>query len=234
MWSRTWQWACREEHIPEPGDWIVYDIGDTSVLVVRGEDGEVRAHINCCMHRGTKIRPSGAAGHSRELRCRFHGWTWSLDGELKRVPSAWDAPHVCAASHRLVTVRTALWGGFVFINLDDQAPPLEEYLGPLGEHCDSYKLENRYVELHIEKELFCNWKAALEAFLENYHTQETHPQLLPANADEPTQYDLFSPIVSRFITANGVSSRIWRSARRGRADRDVARRRDAMVDQATC
>ncbi|HET8612934.1 MAG TPA: aromatic ring-hydroxylating dioxygenase subunit alpha [Sphingomonas sp.] len=206
MWTRTWQWACREEHIPEPGDWIVYDIGDHSVLVVRDESGSIRAHINSCTHRGTKIRESGSMGHSPDLRCRFHGWTWALDGRLKRVPSQWDAPHVCPATHSLPSVRVGLWGGFVFINLDERAPPLETYLAPLIAHCDKYRLENRYVELHIEKELFCNWKAAVEAFLENYHTQETHPQLLAANADEMTQYDLLSPIVSRFLTANGVSS----------------------------
>ncbi|MGE0776153.1 MAG: SRPBCC family protein [Sphingomonadaceae bacterium] len=205
-WGRTWQWACREEHIPERGDWIVYEIGDTSVMVVRGADNVVHAHINSCTHRGTKIFDSGASGSSRELRCRFHGWTWDIDGTLKRVPSHWDAPHVCAATHSLSPVRVALWGGFVFINLDEDAPPLEEYLAPLIEHCAKYRLENRYIESHIEKELNCNWKAALEAFLENYHTQETHPQLLAANADEPTQYDILSPIVTRFITANGVSS----------------------------
>ena len=206
MWSRTWQWACREEHIPEPGDWITYDIGETSILVVRDTDGSVKAHVNSCTHRGTKIQDSNSAGHSRELRCRFHGWTWNLDGGLKRVPSAWDAPHVCAASHGLVPVRTAAWGGFVFVNLDDTAPPMETQLAPLIEMSDRYRFENRYIELHIEKILPCNWKAALEAFLENYHTQETHPQLLPANADEATQYDILSPHVSRFITANGVSS----------------------------
>jgi phenylpropionate dioxygenase-like ring-hydroxylating dioxygenase large terminal subunit len=206
MWTRTWQWACREEHIPEPGDWTVYEIADTSVLVVRDDAGEVRAHINSCTHRGTKLRKSGTSGSSPELRCPFHGWSWSLDGKLRRVPSAWDAPHACAATHSLTPVKTAQWGGFVFINLDDHAPPLETYLAPLIDHFAPYRLEDRYVELHVEKELFCNWKAAAEAFLENYHTQETHPQLLAANADEATQYDLLSPIVSRFITANGISS----------------------------
>jgi hypothetical protein len=158
------------------------------------------------MHRGTKLRASGSAGRSQELQCPFHGWTWALGGELKRVPCAWDAPHVSAKTHSLSPVRTALWGGFVFINLDPAAPPLEAVLQPLPQLVDHFKLENRYVELHIQKELFCNWKSAVEAFVENYHTQTTHPQLLAANADEGTQYDVFTPHVSRFITANGVSS----------------------------
>lgn len=206
MWARTWQWACREEHIPEVGDWIVYDIGDYSVLVVRDEDRIPKAYINSCMHRGTKLRKSGAQGRSDELRCPFHGWSWTLGGELQHVPCQWDAPHVSAKTHNLSRVRVETWGGFVFINMDENAPPLAEYLEPLQRHFAPYGLESRYIELHIEKELFCNWKAAVEAFIENYHTQETHPQLLTANADEGTQYDIFSPIVSRFFSANGISS----------------------------
>jgi phenylpropionate dioxygenase-like ring-hydroxylating dioxygenase large terminal subunit len=123
MRSRTWQWACREEHVPEPGDWIVYDIGDTSVLVVRDEGDAVRAHISSCTHRGTKSQESGTSGYAHELRCRFHGWAWHLNGGLERVPCAWDAPHLGPATHGLAPVRTASWGGFVFINLDDAAPP---------------------------------------------------------------------------------------------------------------
>jgi phenylpropionate dioxygenase-like ring-hydroxylating dioxygenase large terminal subunit len=206
MWTRTWQWACREEHIPEVGDWIVYDIGDSSVLVVRDKDLSVKAYVNSCMHRGTKLRASGTSGTSSELRCPFHGWTWTLGGELARVPCAWDAPHVSARTHNLVSVRTGRWGGFVFINLDPEAPPLERVLEPIPRHFERFRFENRYVELHIQKELHCNWKAAAEAFVENYHTQETHPQLLAANNDEGTQYDVYSPFVSRFLTANGVSS----------------------------
>jgi nitrite reductase/ring-hydroxylating ferredoxin subunit len=176
------------------------------VIVVRDLDRSVKAHINSCMHRGTKLRKSASSGSSSELRCPFHGWSWTLGGKLARVPCAWDVPHAGAATHSLVPVRAAQWGGFVFINLDAQAPPLERVLAPIPRHFERFNLENRYVELHIEKELFCNWKAAAEAFLENYHTQETHPQLLAANNDEGTQYDVFSPFVSRFLTANGVSS----------------------------
>ena len=96
MWSRTWQWACREEHIPEPGDYYVYDIGDRSAIVVRGPDGTVRAFHNACLHRGTQLKPPATAGYSPKLRCPFHGWTWNLDGELIDLPCEWDFPHVDA------------------------------------------------------------------------------------------------------------------------------------------
>ncbi len=205
LWPRVWQWACREEHIPEVGDYYVYDIGNYSIIVVRADSG-IKAYVNSCLHRMTKLRPSGTDGHASELRCPYHGWTWSLEGDLSRLPCAWDLPHVTPEKFKLPEVRVGLWGGFVFINMDENAPSLEDYMAPLAEHFRDWDLSKRYVAVHIEKELFANWKTAQEAFMENYHTQETHPQLMYGNGDEVTQYDIFSDRVSRFYSANGVSS----------------------------
>ena len=206
MWSRTWQWACREEHIPEPGDYSVYDIGDRSAVIVRGPDGSVRAFHNSCLHRGTQLKPAASSGYSPKLRCPFHGWTWSLDGELIDLPCAWDFPHVTAGEFRLPEVRTGIWGGFVFVNFDDAAPPLEEYLGVLPEHFASWDLADRYVEVHIRKRLPANWKASAEAFLEAYHILETHSQSIYTAGDANAQYDVFDDHVSRFIHTIGTSS----------------------------
>lgn len=206
LWPKVWQWACREEQIPEPGDYYVYEVGRHSVIVLRDDEGQVRAYINSCLHRGTKFRPGHSDGSATELRCPFHGWTWSLDGQLSRVPCAWDAPHIKERDFRLPEVKVGLWGGFVFINMDPEAGAFEDYIAPLPEHFANFDMAGRYIEIHIEKELYCNWKAAKEAFIENYHTQETHPELMNASYDEPTQYDVFSDHVSRFFCAFGVSS----------------------------
>ena len=69
MWARTWQWAAREEHVPEAGDYITYDIGPWSILIVRGDDGEIRAYRNVCLHRGTQLKRSDSSGNAMELRC---------------------------------------------------------------------------------------------------------------------------------------------------------------------
>ena len=208
MWTRTWQWACREEHIPEPGDYYVYDIGPFSVIVIRDESMVVNAFVNSCLHRGTKFRPGGSCGSFDEIRCPYHGWTWSLAGELKRVPYEWDVPHLSAQEFSLPRVKTGLWGGFVFINMDEEAGPLEDYIAPIPDHLAPFKLEDRFIEVHVEKELSCNWKAAREAFIENYHTQETHPQLLLGSDDEGTQYDVFTDHVCRFLCLFGVPSQL--------------------------
>lgn len=208
LWPKVWQWACREEHIPQPGDYYVYEIGPYSLLVVRTEDGQVKAYHNSCLHRGTKLKPSGAEGSAQNLRCPYHGWTWRLNGELERIPSAWDLPHVeqARSKFKLPEVRVALWGGFVFINLDPDAPSLDEYMGVLPEHFKAWDMDKRFVEVHVEKEINANWKATMEAFMENYHTHETHPQLRYGNGDENTQYDIFGDHVSRFYATNGVNS----------------------------
>ena len=174
LWSKVWQWACHVDHIPQPGDYFVYDIGDLSSLIVRTENGEIKAYFNSCMHRGTQLKQPGTCGFSKELRCPFHGWTWSLEGQLVDLPQAWDFPHVTAESHQLPEMPVDIWEGFVFINFDQDAKPLNEYLGVLPQHWEEWGLSQRYIETHVRKHLPCNWKAAAEAFIEAYHVRETH------------------------------------------------------------
>ncbi len=206
VWARTWQWACREEHIPQSGDYYVYEVGPYSVIVVRQRDETVKAFVNSCLHRGTKLRPCEGEGHAQELRCPYHGWTWQLNGALKAVPCAWDFPHADPVKFHLPEVATGRWGGFIFVNLDPDPLPLADYLGVLPDHFANWDLVDRYVELHMSKELPCNWKTAQEAFLESYHVLETHPQLLSGVGDANVQYDCYGDHVSRFYAAGGVNS----------------------------
>ena len=208
MWCKTWQWACRLEHIPNVGDYIVYEIGPYSVFVVRTSVNEIKAYNNSCLHRGTKLKHPDSMGCSDEIKCPYHGWTWNLDGTLKYIPESWDFSYIVEEGYKLIEVRADIWGGFVFINFDKDAESLEKYLGVLSEHFKSWPLDERYIALHIQKELPCNWKAALEAFIENYHTQTTHPQVIwnGGVGDSNTKYDVFDDHVSRFHAPLGVAS----------------------------
>ena len=118
LWTRTWQFACREEHIPEVGDYYVYDIGRHSFIVTRVAEHDIRAYYNACLHRGTKLRASGSDGCASEFKCSFHGWSWNLDGTLQEAVCDWDFPHVKADKFSLPEARVELLGGFVFINMD--------------------------------------------------------------------------------------------------------------------
>ena len=202
LWPRVWQWACREEHIPEAGDYYVYDIGHLSAIVLRTEQGEVKAYYNACMHRGTQLKAPGSCGFAENLRCPFHGWIYSLDGELVELPENWDFPHVSAKTHSLRELRVGVWAGFVFVNFDPDAESLDAHLGALKDHFANLGIEDRYVETHVQKRLPCNWKAAAEAFLEAYHVRETHGGGMPGS-EVTTQYDVFGDTVTRFIHTIG-------------------------------
>ncbi len=200
LWSKVWQWACREEHIPEPGDYTVYDIGPYSAIVIRGDDLQIRAFANSCPHRGMQFCDADSSGSGKQfLRCPFHGMSWHLDGSLREIPCRWDFPHVDEENFGLIELPCDTWGGFVFINLDQNAGSLQDYLQVLPEHFAQWPLENRYVSLHMEKVLPGNWKMCMEGFLEAYHVLATHPTGLRGSSWANTQYDVFSDHVTRFL-----------------------------------
>lgn len=207
LWKRTWQFACREEHIPEVGDYYVYDIGRQSFIITRVAQDEIRAYYNACLHRGTMLRAAGTEGCTQEFQCSFHGWTWNLDGTLKEAVCPWDFPHVDAKNFSLPEARVERLAGFVFINMDHGAPSLAEYLGPeFMAHINAWKLEDRYIYCHVAKVLPANWKLSMEAFMEAYHVIHTHPQVAVSNADANSQYDVYGEHVDRFISSLGVLS----------------------------
>jgi phenylpropionate dioxygenase-like ring-hydroxylating dioxygenase large terminal subunit len=206
LWPNVWQWACREEHIPEVGDYYVYDVCHHSILVVRTAPDVIKAYRNACLHRGVQLRASHSCGHMQRIRCPFHGFTWRLDGALDEVPCRWDFPHIDAARFSLPEAKVEIWGGFVFINMNPHAAPLSDYLGVLPAHFATWPLEDRYIELHVQKLLPCNWKLAAEAFVEAFHILETHPGGLYRAGDANTQYDVFGQHVSRFIQTRAVQS----------------------------
>ncbi|MCH7627579.1 MAG: aromatic ring-hydroxylating dioxygenase subunit alpha [Proteobacteria bacterium] len=204
LWPKIWQMACREEEIPNAGDTHVYEIAGKSFLIVRQEDGGIRAFYNSCLHRGRKLAAFG--GCKAEFRCPYHGIAWNTDGSFKDNPIAWDFPQWEGRDVSLPEARIETWGGYVFLNMDKDAPPLASVLAPLPEHFAGYAHEDRYIHLHVQKIVPCNWKAAAEAFMESHHAITTHPQLLPYLADVNSQYDILSEHVTRQFSAQMVPS----------------------------
>ncbi len=206
VWRRCWQLACRVEELPNVGDHVVYEIVHDSLIVVRTGPDEIRAYVNSCLHRGTLLRTEG--GCVQRLRCPFHGWTWKLDGTLVHLPQQWDLPHVDPATMSLPEAKVGLWGGYVFVNFDLDCEPLESYLEILPEHFAPFDLEHRYKAAHVAKIMPCNWKLAMEAFVEAYHVAIAHPQVLGYYGDTNTQYDVWPGVrhVSRMISVQGVPS----------------------------
>lgn len=227
LWSRVWQFACREEVLADVGDTDVYDICDTSILLVRAAPGTggIKAYVNACLHRGRTLRDE--RGRVDELECPFHGFCWSLSGKLKRVPSAWDFPQVRPDAFRLPEAAVGTWGGFVFVNPDPDCEPLENFLGELPTFFDRWPLADRYTRVHVSKVIRANWKVVQEAFMESYHVITTHPQLLTGFGDANSQYDVFGN-VSRALSARGVPSPYlsWAPSEQQRLNSQIDQRLD--------
>jgi choline monooxygenase len=205
VWKRAWQMACREEDIALRGDFVDYTIADQEWLVVRQADGTVKAFANACRHRGNMIKKG--CGNANELRCQYHHWCWSLDGSLKEIPDRHLVNDVVDDDYALAEAACDTWGGFVFINPAGpvDAQPLLEYLGPVAEQLAPYHLDRMRAGMSISTDLACNWKVAVEAFLEVYHVQGIHPQLLPMLDDVNTAFELIGPH-SRMIVPFGIPS----------------------------
>jgi len=203
LWPRVWQIACTVDCVREPGDFFEYPVGALSILVVRGDDGELRAFQNVCRHRGSSLLHGGGAG-LREIRCPYHHWRYDLRGRLLAVAEDGLAP---ARPGRigLLPVRVDHWGGFVFVNADPDAEPLAEFLAELPAERAWVRMEEYTCRQAFSLPVACNWKVLVDAFIETYHLHAVHPQML-AIAD-----DLHTPITlwerhSKFEQPYGVAS----------------------------
>jgi len=203
LWPNAWQMACREEEIPEPGDYFEFEIGDQSLLVTRTPSGEIKAFFNACLHRGTQL--AKGCGKLASFNCPFHGWSWSLDGESRDILDIADFPGLGDEDLRLPQAQVGTWGGFVFVKLSDGGPSFEDFIPPIPGHLAPYRVEEFRIRFWRSTIINCNWKAALEAFEETYHTLGTHPQIMKGMDDIGTSYETFGPH-SRMIVTNAVPS----------------------------
>ncbi|GFG99796.1 hypothetical protein MHIP_02800 [Mycolicibacterium hippocampi] len=178
LWPHVWQVACRVEEVQNPGDYCEYTIADQSILLVRSEDGEIKAFHNACQHRGMRLKEG--RGSCAELRCRSHAWCWNLDGSLNEVidPQDFDPDAISPEALRLPECQAAVWAGFVFINMDLEAPSLEEFLGPVRSNVEHYGIDKMTCTRIRTTVIDANWKLCHEAFVETYHAVGTHPQAL--------------------------------------------------------
>jgi phenylpropionate dioxygenase-like ring-hydroxylating dioxygenase large terminal subunit len=180
LWPRVWQPACREEEIPEVGDYVNYEIGHESILIVRSAPGTIRAFYNVCPHRGRRLRDD-ARGNLSLIFCGYHAWTFDLDGKPATIPSREDWKGCPASSDEdfsLNQVKFDTWAGWVWINMDPNCEPLRDFLQYIPNKLDAFEWENCRIRSYQTIIFPVNWKVVLEAFVEGYHSIGTHPQLM--------------------------------------------------------
>ena len=182
LFKRVWLYAAHDSELATPGSYKLADIAGAPILLVRGDDGEVRAFYNACRHRGAPV-VRGECGSARLLTCQFHSWTYDLRGQLVRVPDERDFVGLQKDERSLPSVRCEAWGGWHFVNLDPNATALLDWLDPLPRLLPEVAAAPFRV-LDVKRvELGCNWKILAEAFLEVYHARTIHPKTLGPSVD---------------------------------------------------
>ncbi len=179
IWYESWLYVCRAEDLARSRDYRVFQVGDQSVIVTRDLEGRLHAFHNTCRHRGSILcteeqgRFKGAA-----ITCPYHGWTYSLDGELQATPNRLDSAGFRKQDYSLYAVAVEEWAGYVFINLlGERAPSLASFLGEVPSRLSNWHIEDLRVGYRSTLELACNWKIFWENFNECLHCPGIHPEL---------------------------------------------------------
>ena len=191
IFKKVWLYACRAEQLEEPGSFLVVDLDvcQTSVLLVRDNENQIRAYHNMCSHRGNKMAYD-KTGKTENLICGFHGWTYGLDGQLNFVPDEDNYFDIEKNELGLSPVNVDTWEGFVFVNVDPSPKEsLSEYLGELGTGLAGYPFNKLSGKCHrFETVVNANWKLVKDAFQEVCHTPYQHRRSLPdayRNSENP-------------------------------------------------
>jgi Rieske 2Fe-2S family protein len=172
-------WLCvgRSDQLPSPGDQRAEDVGAGSVLLVRGDDGTLRAFANTCRHRGHELLPCGQTANAKAIVCPYHSWAYSLRGGLRAAAAFRHQPGFDDADWGLAELPVTEWHGLVFVDGSGTSAPLAEGLGTLEDIVAPYEPERLVVAGRHEYETSANWKILTENYHECYHCPAIHPEL---------------------------------------------------------
>jgi Rieske 2Fe-2S family protein len=172
-----WTAACPVEELAAPGDYRLVEIAGDSLIVVRGEDGRVRAHHNVCRHRGTRLLEAEAGCLAGSIQCPYHAWTYGLDGRLRRAPHMDEVEAFSVSDFPLAEAACEEWSGIVWVRVSEKGPGLAEQMGPTGSRIGIWGLENLRSAHTVSYEVRANWKLIIQNFAECLHCPVIHPQL---------------------------------------------------------
>ena len=187
--ARTWQFAGHASQLQETGDYFTFEMAGESLFCIKGRDGEIRTFYNVCQHRAHQL--VSGQGQTRVVVCPYHAWTYELSGELRAGPNIKAVEGFDKSSICLTSVRTEVFLGFIFVNLDNDAKPMDEWFPNVRTELESYiphwdtlaPLE--WVEIPEN----CNWKVSVENYSECYHCTLNHPTF-STGVVRPETYDI--------------------------------------------
>src|SRR5690242_18078595 len=176
VFARSWQNVGSVDQVRDPGQFLVATVADNPVIVVRGNDGELRAFFNVCKHRGGPL--ALCDGQAKSLRCQYHGWTYLLDGSLRGVPKMDRSELFDKKDFGLVPLKVDVWEDQVFVHLDRDAEPVARTFAGIAERIAPTKIAGLRFAKRVDYEVGCNWKVYVDNFLEGYHVPFVHPELV--------------------------------------------------------
>ncbi len=176
IWTKSWLFAGLESDIKDAGDFFVFNLGKESILITKKEDGKIGAFYNSCQHRGNRI-VSEEQGSINKIACPYHGWTYSLEGKLEKVPDKerFNLKLPCEEKN-LKKVKVNSWAGMVWINMDQNCISFDNFIGLIKQRLAPYHFEEMLLVKHQTVMLKANWKTVRDNFLEQYHVDFIHPQ----------------------------------------------------------
>ena len=202
IWRKSWLLAAHIDEIPEPGCFMRWENAGQPVVIVHAESGEVNAFYNTCSHRGAPV-VTKQQGRARRLTCRYHGWTYDHEGELKGIRDPEDFRGLDMSCRGLKTVRCERYGNLIFVNFDAEAPTLLEWLGPIADEWEEFQFGNCRLASRDIFDLNCNWKIAMEANTEVYHVRTIHANTVsPVLDDRRNVNTLYANGHGRMIAPN--------------------------------
>src|SRR5438874_4972247 len=202
LFSKQWILVGHQSQIVRNGDYFVAEVNSESLIVIRDKNGRIRGFFNVCRHRGTRLKED-ACGHASAIQCPYHAWTYGLDGRLIGAPHMDEVPGFDKADYSLRAVRLALWEGFIFINLDEDAMSLDEWFAPLNGKFSHWNMSILRPAKRIEYDVKANWKLMFENYSECYHCPGVHPMLAKVSPYDSAQNDLSEgPFLGGFMKIN--------------------------------
>ncbi|MBA3563103.1 MAG: aromatic ring-hydroxylating dioxygenase subunit alpha [Gammaproteobacteria bacterium] len=174
LFANSWLCIGREEDLPDAGSFLTREIGSERILAVRDRENRLRAFFNVCRHRGSRLMEADCGQGLRRITCPYHAWTYELDGSFFSAP--WLDESFDKEAYPLLTVPLGSFGGFLFVNLDPDAEPLDVWLADLPD-LSRYRLDSLRRGHRIEYDVAANWKLICENYSECYHCALAHPQL---------------------------------------------------------
>ena len=210
LFKREWICVGRVEEIAKPGDYMTFDILEEPVLIMRGDDGQVRALSNVCRHRGMPI--AAGRGSGKRISCPYHAWTYDTRGRLIGAPHMNDRAGFDRAAVCLPEFRSEIWQGFIFVTLDAETPALAPRLTELDAMVGNYHFDEMILRYVAEGVWETNWKCLMENFMEGYHLSPLHRTTLhPVNPTKLCRH--FPPGEAYFGFYAGFSPDLPRTTR---------------------